>query len=314
MIRPRFFLVAFCFTTLCSEAPAQSPTIKTPRGNLAIFPADNPWNQDVSKLPVHALSADYLTSIGLDKPLHPDFGTVWNGAPNGIPYNLVGSDMRRQTVEFAYPEESDRGPYPIPLLPMIEGGPKAPVTSDRHILIVDFDGKKLYELFNAVQQPNGKWKAGSGAIFDLTSNKLRPAGWTSADAAGLPIFPGLARYDEIVERSELKHALRFTVSKTQRAYIPPATHFASSSTDPKRPPMGLRVRLKAGFDVSTFPQSVRVILTSLKTYGMLLADNGSDGYISGAPDPRWNDSDLSTLKRVKIRDFEAVMTGPLVTK
>ncbi len=314
MSRPRPILMAVCFSTLFSMANAQSPTIKTPRGELAIFPADNPWNQDVSKLPVHALSGDYLGSIGLDKPLHPDFGTVWNGAPIGIPYNLVGTDTRRQTVEFEYAEESDPGPYPIPFLPLIEGGLKSPLESDRHILMVDFNGKKLYELFHCVQQPNGKWKAGSGAIFDLTSNKLRPAGWTSADAAGLPIFPGLARYDEIVERGELRHALRFTVKKTQRAYIPPATHWASSSTDPKLPPMGLRLRLRAGFDVTSFPASARVILTGLKTQGMLLADNGGDGFISGAPDPRWKDADLNTLKRVKIRDFEAVQTGPMVTK
>lgn len=303
-----------CVTTLCSVTNAQSPTINTPRGTLAIFPPDNPWNQDVSRLAVHPLSRDYLNSIGLQTALHADFGTVYNGAPNGIPYNIINPFTPRQAVTFEYADESDRGPYPIPIIPQIEGGPNAPLDSDRHILMLDVDNKKLYELYQAVRQPNGRWRAGSGAIFDLTSNKLRPAGWTSADAAGLPIFPGLARYDEIVERGELRHALRFTVSRTQRAYISPARHWASSSTDPKLPPMGLRLRLRANFDVSKYPSSVRVILNGLKTYGMLLADNGSSGYISGAPHPRWSDNDLSTLRTVKIGDFEAVQTGPLVTK
>ncbi len=314
MIRPTFLFATVCIAVLGSTALAQSPTLKTPRGTVAIFPADNPWNQDVSKLPVHASSPDYLNSMGLDTGLHADFGTVYNGAPNGIPYNIINPLTPRQTVTFEYADESDAGPYPIPLVPQIEGGPSAPVDSDRHILLIDVENKKLYEIYQAVRQPNGRWRAGSGAIFDLTSNKLRPAGWTSADAAGLPVFPGLARYDEIVERNELRHALRFTVRKTQRAYITPATHWASSSTDPKLPPMGLRIRLRANFDVSKYPTSVRVILTGLKTYGMLLADNGSDGYISGAPDPKWSDNDLSTLRNVKIRDFEAVQTGPLVTK
>jgi hypothetical protein len=281
---------------------------------LEIFPAEHAWNQDVSKLPVHPSSRDYLESVGLDKPLHPDFGTVWNGAPSGIPYNLVNADTPKQTVEFEYPDESDAGPYPIPKEPLLEGGPNARLDSDRHILMVDYDTKMLYELFHCVKQPNGQWKAGSGAIFDLTSMKSRPAGWTSADAAGLAIFPGLARYDEIVERGELRHALRFTVKKTLRGYIAPATHWASRSNDRRLPPMGLRVRLRADFDVTKFPPPARVILTGLKTYGMLLADNGGDWFVSGAPDPRWDDDALSTLKRVKVRDFEAVETGPLVTK
>lgn len=293
---------------------AQGPVLKTEYGDVAIFPAENPWNQDVSRLPVHARSRQYLDSVGLGKPLHPDFGTVWNGAPSGIPYVVVGPKQSKQTVEFEYPDESDAGPYPIPENPPLEGGPNAPLDSDRHILMVDPAAKKLYELFHCVQQPDGRWKAGSGAIFDLTTNKLRPAGWTSADAAGLPIFPGLVRYDEIVEQGELRHALRFTVRKTQRAYIPPATHFASRSTDPNLPPMGLRVRLRADYDVSRFPDCAQVILRGLKTYGMILADNGGDWFVSGAPDPRWNDDELGTLKRVKVSDFEVVETGPLVTR
>lgn len=307
-------LAVACWSPAISVSCAESPTINTPRGELKIFPADNPWNQDISRLPVHPLSQDYLSSVGLDKPLHPDFGTVWNGAPSGIPYNLVAGNQTKQAVTFEYPDESDPGPYPIPEKPLLEGGPNAPLDSDRHILMIDYDNKKLYELFHCVQQPGGKWTAGSGAIFDLTSNKLRPAGWTSADAAGLPIFPGLVRYDEIVERGELRHALRFTVRKTQRGYIAPATHWASRSSDRTLPPMGLRVRLRRDFDVSKYPPSARVILNGLKTYGMLLADNGGDWFVSGAPDPRWNDDDLATLKRVKVRDFEAVETGPLITK
>lgn len=293
---------------------AEAPILKTEHGDVAIFPADNPWNQDVSRLPVHERSRQYLESVGLGKPLHPDFGTVWNGAPSGIPYVVVGPKQSKQTVEFEYPDESDAGPYPLPDNPPLEGGPNAPLDSDRHILMVDPTAKKLYELFHCVRQPDGRWKAGSGAIFDLTTNTLRPAGWTSADAAGLPIFPGLARYDEIVERGELRHALRFTVRKSQRAYIPPATHFASRSNDPNLPPMGLRVRLRADYDISRFPASAQVILRGLKTYGMILADNGGDWFVSGAPDPRWNDEELGTLKRVKVSDFEVVETGPLVTR
>jgi len=278
-------------------------------GALQIFPADNAWNQDVSALPVHPNSANYLASIGLDRGLHPDFGTVWDGAPIGIPYVVVHGDQPRVPVSFYYDDESDPGPYPIPPDAPIEGG--ADSDGDRHILVIDADHRMLYELFDA--HPSGAgWTAGSGAIFDLTSNALRPAGWTSADAAGLPIFPGLARYDEIVEQGELRHALRFTVSQSQRAYISPARHFASSSTDPNRPPMGLRVRLNASFDETPFPPCVRVILRGLKRYGMIVADNGSNWYVSGAPDPRWNDDELGTLRNVKGRDFEVVYTGELV--
>lgn len=278
---------------------------------LQVFPADNPWNQDISALPVHPNSDAYIATIGLNTGLHPDFGTVWEGAPIGIPYNLVDADTPRSMVEFEYADESDRGPYPIPDNPLIEGGPDS--DGDRHILMVDPAGKKLYELFYAVQSTDGTWTAGSGAIFDLTSNALRPLGWTSADAAGLPIFAGLVRYDEVVERGEITHALRFTASQTQRAYVLPATHFASSSTDPNRPPMGLRVRLKAGFDISGFSPRVQVILRAMKKYGLLLADNGSNWYITGAPDSRWDDDELHQLGQVKGHDFEAVYTGELIT-
>ncbi len=288
---------------------AQAPTLKTPSGALQIFPKDNPWNTDISKSKLHPKSQDYLGSVGLDKPLHPDFGTVWEGAPVGIPYVLVDASTPRTNVTFEYADESDRGPYPIPENPPIEGGPNAPYENDRHILMIDHQAKKLYELFQAIPLGNGKWKAGSGAIFDLTTNALRPKGWTSADAAGLPVFPGLARYDEIVEQGELRHALRFTVRKTQRGYIAPARHFASASNDENLPPMGLRVRLRADYDTSKFPPPAQVILRGLKQYGMILADNGGDWFVSGVPDPRWNDDAIGTLKRVKVRDFEVVDTG-----
>lgn len=235
----------------------------------------------------------------------------YQGAPNGIPYVVVEGNAPKQFVEFEYPDESEKGPYPIPKNPPVEGGPNAPPDSDRHVLMIDAQNKKLYELFHVLPAGPAKWKAGSGAIFDLTSNKLRPLGWTSADAAGLPIFPGLVRYEETVEQGEIRHALRFTVRKTQRAYILPATHFASRSKDANLPPMGLRVRLKADYDISKFPKSAQVILTALKRYGMLLADNGSDWFVTGAPDNRWIDDELHTLKRVKGRDLECVDTGEL---
>ncbi len=312
-------------------AGPESPDI----GALQIFPPDNPWNQDIAGLPVHPRSADYLAAIGLDTGLHADFGTVWNGAPNGIPYTTVRGDQTQVPVAFDYADESDPGPYPIPPDAPIEGGPQG--GGDRHVLVVDVEHKLLYELFAAypldargtpltsgagpdagnlsaaaAAQVAG-WTAGSGAIFDLTSNALRPRGWTSADAAGLPIFPGLARYEEAVGRGEIRHALRFTVPRTQRAYIPPATHYASSLTDPNLPPMGLRVRLRAAFDVTPFPPAVQVILRALQRYGMFVADNGSAWYISGAPDPRWNDDELHALGQVRGRDFEVVYTGAALT-
>ncbi|MBX3396058.1 MAG: hypothetical protein KF841_11895 [Phycisphaerae bacterium] len=280
-------------------------------GSLQVFPPDNPWNQDVSTLPVHPNSANFLASMGLDTGLHPDFGTVYEGAPIGIPFVVVDGNQPKVSLTFDYADESDAGPYPIPPDAPIEGGPNG--DGDRHIIVVDTENKLLYELYDAHR--NGiNWSAGSGAIFDLTSNALRPAGWTSADAAGLPIFPGLARYDEIVIRGELTHALRFTVSQTQRAYVSPARHFASSSTNANHPPMGLRVRLRSDFNESAFPSSVQVILRGLKKYGMIVADNGSNWYISGAPDPRWNDDELGRLREVKGRDFEVVYTGEPTTR
>lgn len=275
-----------------------------------LLPDDNPWNQDISKEPVDANSDKLIAGIGANRPLHPDFGTVYQGAPNGIPYVVVDGKQAKVPVSFRYDRESDPGPYPIPTDAPIEGGPLS--KGDRHILVLDRDNWKLYELFSAYPDGDG-WKAGSGAIFDLKSNKLRPAGWTSADAAGLPILPGLVRYDEAVERKKIEHALRFTVRKTRRAYVAPATHFAGRN-DPTLPPMGMRVRLKSDFDMKAYPAEVKVILTALQKYGMILADNGGDWFLSGAPDPRWSDDNLRKLKKIKGSDFEVIKMGKIVTR
>ena len=276
-----------------------------------LFPDDNPWNQDVSKEAIDPNSANLIASIGLEKPLHPDFGTVWAGAPSGIQYVVVPGSQPKVPIEFDYADESDPGPYPVPPDAPIEGGPKS--KGDRHILVLDRDNWKLYELFSAYPKGNG-WKAGSGAIFDLRTNDLRPQSWTSADAAGLPILPGLVRYDEAVEKKAIEHALRFTVVKTRRGYVAPATHYASPHKDPNLPPMGMRVRLKSDYDTSKFPPECQVILRALQKYGMIVADNGGNWFLSGAPDPRWNDDRLRALKKVKGKDFEVVKMGTVVTK
>ena len=292
-------------TTTPPPPPNGALGLNAPLGRR-LLPADNPWNQPVDTAQLDPNSAAIVANIGATRAFHPDFGANWNGGPFGIPYVVVSGTQLRVPVIFDYNDESDPGPYPIPPNPPIEGG--AASTGDRHILIVDRDHWKLYELYAAYPQGAG-WRAGSGAIFDLNSNALRPLGWTSADAAGLPILPGLVRYEE-VSAGEIAHALRFTVSRTRRAYIPPATHWASSDTSSLRPPMGMRVRLKAGVDISTYPASAQVILRALKKYGMIVADNGSDWYVSGTADARWNDSEMNTLKRLRGSDFEVVrMTG-----
>jgi hypothetical protein len=287
--------------------PASAHALRLPAAkNCAIFPRTNAWNMRVDKLAVASGSDAIIRSLGLDTGLHPDFGSgLWDGGKIGIPYDVVTRKTPRSRVSFDYADESDKGPYPIPRGVHIEAG------SDHHALLVDRDACKLYELF-ALEKHGGAWHAGSGAIWNLNSNKLRPAGWTSADAAGLPILPGLARYDEVA-RGVIDHALRFTASRTRRAYVAPARHWASDSTDAALPAMGVRVRLKASFDVSGFPKQARVVLTALKRYGMLLADNGSSWYITGAPDPRWNNDDLHTLGRVHGSDFEVVQTGKIIT-
>jgi len=295
------------------EAGAPDLGVGASLNGKRVFPADNPWNQDISKLPTDPRSDVLVASIGLDKPLHPDFGTVYKGNPNGIPYLVLSGEQakKRLPVTFQYADESDPGPYPIPLDAPIEGGPKA--DGDRHVLVLDRDHWMLYELWSATPQAGG-WHAGSGAIFDLNSNRVRPLGWTSADAAGLPVFPGLVRYDEAVEARAISHALRFTCVRSRRAFVAPARHFASSRREENLPPMGMRVRLKASVDIRSFPPVAQVILKALQRYGMILADNGSDWFISGAPDSRWNDDELNTLKRLKGRDFEVVQMGPMTTK
>ena len=268
-----------------------------------VFPATNAWNRDISHAPVDPRSDAYIRSIDSHDNhfLHADFGG--DGA-YGIPYAVVPRTQRRVPIRFTdYGDESDAGPYPIPLNAPVERG------SDRHLLVVQRGTCRLYELY-AAQRSGGGWAAGSGAVFDLRSNHLRPAGWTSADAAGLPIFAGLARYGE-VHAGALRHALRFTVRDTQRAYVFPARHFASDSRDPDLPPTGLRLRLKASYPLGRFHGQSLVILRALRRYGMIVADNGEDWYITGASDRRWNDEDLNQLKTVPGRAFEVVRTGPL---
>ena len=276
-------------------------------GGCRVFPADNAWNTDISSAPVDASSAAYLAGMNAATTnLHPDFGS---NPAYGIPYTTVGAGQQPVPVSFDYASESDPGPYPIPPNAPVEGGPGA--TGDRHVLVVDTSACKLYELY-AAQYVGPGWHAGSGAVFDLSSNALRPDYWTSADAAGLPILAGLVRYDEAAQTGEIDHALRFTVRNTQRAFIHPATHYASSLANASLPPMGLRVRLKASYDVSRFTGASRAVLIALKKYGMLVADNGSDWYISGATDARWDDAELNQLKSVPASAFEVVQTGTII--
>jgi hypothetical protein len=273
-----------------------------------IFPATNAWNERVDTLPVAANSAQMIQSIGPGTGLHPDFGSgLYNGQPIGIPYDVVSKQTKRFRLKFHYADESDKGPYPIPKSVHIEGGRSS--AGDRHALLIDKDACKLYEL-GALYPKGAGWAAGAGAIWNLRSNALRPAGWTSADAAGLPIFAGLARYDEVA-RGVIDHALRFTAARTRRQYVYPARHYASSADDPALPPMGLRVRLKASVDISGFPKQARIVLQALKTYGMMLADNGSNWYISGAPNAHWSNDDLHSLGRITGSMFEVVDTSSL---
>jgi hypothetical protein len=273
-----------------------------------VFPANNPWNQRVDHLPVASDSARLIASIGLDAPVHADFGSgKWDGGPIGIPFDVVSRTTPRSRVRFEYADESDRVRYPIPRHVHIEGGANS--TGDRHAILVDKSACRLYELYD-LRHTTGGWTAGSGAVWNLRSNHLRRAGWTSADAAGLPIFPGLARWDE-ASRGLIDHALRFTAPETRRAYVYPARHYASSSSDPSLPPMGLRVRLKASVNIASFPKQARVVLRTLQRYGMILADNGSPWYVSGAPNIRWSNDQLHSLGRLTGADFEVVDTSSL---
>jgi len=285
------------------------------------FPADNAWNRDVSADPVDPNSAAIINSIGLNTGLHPDFGSgLYGGAPIGIPYVVVAGTQTKVPITFtAYGDESDPGPYPVPADAPIEGQ-QADGTAfggDRHVLVIDRDANRLYEMDNAYPQADLSWHADCGALFHLDSDTVRPGGqpgWTSADAAGLPIFPGLARYEEAAG-GVIRHALRFTVNSTRKAYVPPATHYASSNTSTNVSPMGMRVRLKASYIIpASYSTESKAILQALKTYGMFVADNGSNWYISGAPDPRWNnDALVSELGSVKGSNFEVVRMDGLVT-
>ncbi|MET0818676.1 MAG: hypothetical protein ABWZ67_14015 [Solirubrobacteraceae bacterium] len=268
-----------------------------------LFPADFSTNQRVDALPVAPDSAAIVRSIGLDGSIHADFGSgLWDGGPIGIPYDVVRRHTKRSKVRFEYASESDRVRYPIPRGVRIEGGPEA--DGDRHALLVDRDRCKLFELFS-LRKEGSRWTAGSGATWNLRKTKLRPRGWTSADAAGLPILPLLARYQE-VRKGRITHALRMTVSQSRRAFAWPARHFASSDTDPALPRMGERLRLKASVDISGLPRQARVVARAFKEYGLIVADNGSDWYVSGAPHRRWDNDQLHALDALEGRDFEVV--------
>ena len=320
-----------------TPTPTPNPTASAPTGTAPVyanlrgaslgvgaslngaipFPANNPWNTDISGLPVDANSDRLISSIGATTGLHADFGSgLYDGAPIGIPYLVVSGSEARLPINYTdYGDESDPGPFPIRLNAPVEGGSQG--TGDRHVLVIDRDNNRLYEIGNAYPQAS-RWDASGGAIFHLDSNTVRPGGqpgWTSADAAGLPIFPGLARFDEaMLGPGGIRHALRFTVARTRRAYVPPATHFASSNTSVDLPPMGMRVRLKATYTIpASFSTETKALLQAMKTYGLILADNGSNWFISGAPDDRWNNDRLSTeLRQVTGNQFEVVRMDGLV--
>lgn len=268
-------------------------------GGCTAFPANNVWNARIDKLPVDSRSGSYVGTIGASNPLHPDYGTAY-----GLKINYVNGSQAKVPVSFVYAGESDRGPYPIPPNVAIQGPP------DRHAVVVDTTHCTDYELYG-LQKLSSGWQAGSGAIFPLTSNTLRPAGWTSADAAGLPMLPGLVRYEEILS-GHINHAIRFTAPQSRAAYIWPARHYASSLTGAQYPPLGQRFRLKANYDISSFPPHVQVILKALKEYGMILADNGGAWFITGTLDSRWNDSEMHAMTRVIGADFEAVNESSLM--
>ncbi len=274
-----------------------------------ILPSNNIWNAPVDTLPVAVNSALMINNIGQDTGLHADFGSgTWDGAKIGIPITIVNSNQPNVPITFTYEDESDPGPYPIPTAAAVEG---APNDGDRHVLVLNQDNCVLYEMFNSWHQNDDSWEAGSGAIFDLASNNLRPETWTSADAAGLPILPGLIRYDEAASGT-INHAIRFTVSESRDDYIWPARHKASSHSGNQYPPMGQRFRLKAGVDISGFSAINRVILQAMKTYGIIMADNGSNWFISGEPNESWDDDDLHQLGNIKGSDFEAVDVSSLM--
>jgi hypothetical protein len=294
-----------------TAAPSTKPPAVPPyAGQCTLLPADNVWHADVSHLPVLAQSATYVASIGTGSPVHADFGSgTWQGAPIGIPITTISGSQPRVHVSFQYASDSDTGPYPVPANPAIEGGPDS--GGDRHVLLLDVTHCIDYELYAAYPASGGAWKAGSGAIFDLNSDKLRPAGWTSADAAGLPILPGLVTWADM-KSGHIDHAIRVTVPHTQAAYIWPARHLASDQTSTSLPPMGLRLRLKASVDISHLPAQARIVAQAMKTYGVIVADNGSPWFISGAPDPHFDNDQLHALGQLTGADFEAVDESSLM--
>jgi hypothetical protein len=308
--------VLLCFATPTS---AQTGTCSgmtvgqlTSLNGFVPFPSSSLWNTDISTAAVDPNSANIINFIGSTVTLHPDFGAgTFHNQTIGIPYQVVAGTQPKVNVTLGtFASESDPGPMPIPSNALIEGYPK-PGNGDRHVLVLEKDGCWLYELYHA-NLKSGNWGADATAIWDMTINEQRPYTWTSADAAGLPIFVGLARFDEVAAGA-INHALRFTVPTTRRAFVAPASHWASTLTDPNSPPMGTRLRLKASFDISGFPADDQVILTALKKYGMILADNGSGIFISGAPDTRWNNNDLNLLKSITASSFEVVQMGTIVT-
>ena len=299
----RVALAAAAVLALSAAPAGAAPLPDAPE--CPVFPATSVWNKPVGRLPLRSDSSRIVRSIGANLSLHADFGSsLWDGGPIGIPITVVDGTQPKTSVSFRYDDESDPGPYPIPDDVAIEGGPDA--DGDRHAIVVDSESCTLYELFDL----HPTWTAGSGAIWDLTSNALRPRGWTSADAAGLPILPGLARYEDVAA-GRIDHALRFTVRRSRRGYVYPARHFASTLTDRRLPPMGLRLRLRQSFPIGNFPPQAQVVLKALKRYGMIVADNGSSWFVSGAPDPRWDNDQLHTLSRVKGSNFRVVNTSKL---
>ncbi len=302
MLKPLAVLLSLWFAAAAANAQPKF-------GQCSVFGATNIWNTPIDNLPVAADSATLVNTIGATRGFHADFGSgLWNGGPIGIPFIAVAGSQPKYSATFEYADESDPGPYAIPLNAPIEGGSAS--SGDRHAIAIDTDNCILYELYAAYPEA-ASWRAGSGAIYNLNSHALRPATWTSADAAGLPVFAGLVRYDEAAS-GEIRHAIRFTAPQTRRAYVWPARHYASSRTGAQYPRMGERFRLRADFDVSTFPPEVQAILRAMKKYGIILADNGSAWYISGAPDARWNNDNLATLSRVKGSDMEAVDASVLM--
>jgi hypothetical protein len=282
-------------------------------GGYRPFPAGSPWNQDISAAPVDPNSAAIINFIGPSIGMHPDFGAgQYQGSSMGIPYLVVDGTQPMVNVNFtAYGSESDPGPMPIPSTAPIEGYPN-PGSGDRHVLVLNKGNCFLYELYSAYPNSDGTWSAGSAAVWDLLSNQQRPWTWTSADAAGLPIFPGLIRYDEVAA-GQIQHAIRFTLPQSRAAMVPPASHWASNSSNSVAPPMGMRLRLKASYPISSFSPAVQVILTAMKKYGLVMADNGSAMYVSGAPDDRWDNNDLHNLSQVPASAFELVQMSPVYT-